>query len=776
MKKIQFTLCVLLTALLVACTEEEINRTLPEPSEEDLEEVSLQLQCLPVQIAGEEWDATPNTRVADAGIIDNLISNILVFQYDKSGNQITAPHYYALPANTTGSASIKVMLRPATDCQVYVIANTNSNAWFNGADVSTLVKLRNLTHTFASEDDVYGGSSKNLLMSGSITGVTIKAGQNNTLSNISLERMLAMITFQYKFATADLATKLKVTRITLNSVPNTLQIGTPTGNYPPTVSSPIEYSAIISPVAGTYYTGYVPENLRGTTTSTDQITKNEKAPSGAISIKLYIDSEMDGSSYVYTIYPGENNYNDFNIRRNYKYTLTLNLKSSGTDSRVMAAPANCFVLKPESSIIFDPYDRPEKGGGFDYSDYVNKSVPAKKISSVKILWQTGDGTNFAIGKNSTATLVYLDNQDKIHVTAGKINGNAVIAGYNSTNEIVWSWHIWVNSDSPAQISKAIPYTTYDWDATGIKSSDPNVRVSGRPVMSCNLGALNNNLDPLHPDASSYGLLYQWGRKDPFPQSKNVDDYAQRPNSSDYVVAVYDNAGAQIKMSSTAGSGEVFQTIKTSTTIGKIEYTLLHPTHFLKPTNTYSVNPNDYINAGDWYWGHNDRLWGGKPYSEASKVYETNTPHTLLLADNGAVEKSIFDPCPSGWMLAPGDMWLGFTKTGYNITNDIGSFQSINCSESTANLPKYGYHIYMQGWKNGATTFFPAQGLRLPNGDTHHMGGCGNYHTSSPGKDGMVYILHLHTSSSLYQLNIFETDYAYTRRCVGGPVRCVRELK
>ena len=98
---------------------------------------------------------------------------------------------------------------------------------------------------------------------------------------------------------------------------------------------------------------------------------------------------MDGSSYVYTVYPGENNYNDFNIKRNCHYNLLLKLNSTGTDSRVMAAPANCFVLRPNVSITFDPYDRSEKGGGWDYSQYVNKNENSKKIASVKILWQTG---------------------------------------------------------------------------------------------------------------------------------------------------------------------------------------------------------------------------------------------------------------------------------------------------------------------------------------------------------------------------------------------------
>lgn len=765
MKYTCYILCLTLTCVAGACTE---NTMLTPPpyevsDEKNLEEVSLNLERLPVRVIGEAWEAEAETRVASAAVKENAINNIWVFQYDSSNKQLTAPRYYTVSSLT----NLKIMLRPATNCKVYILANTNNSAWANARDVSTVDKLNNQTQTFNNESAVYGGSHNNMMMWGNAANVTVNAGANNNLGTIEMKRMVAKISFKYTLAST-ITGGLNVTKIAIENVPDIIGMKEPSAAPHPATLTACTYNDINSPVAGTTYTWYVPENLRGITANTNEKTKNETAPANALTIRLYVDSQLDGSNYVYTIYPGENKTNDFNIKRNYFYNVSLQLNSASTDSRVMAAPANCFVLTPKSSIIFDPYDRGEKGGGFVYSDYVNKNDNNKKITSVKILWQTGNGTDFAIGNNSTGKLVYLDTNDKIHVTAGNINGNAVIAGYNNKNEVVWSWHIWVNSNMPAQVSKAVPYTTYAWDSSGIKSSDPNNRVSGKPVMSCNLGALGTTVG-----AASYGLLYQWGRKDPFPQGKEDYHFDAYPYSSDYIVSVYDNASKQIKMSTTVGTGELFQTVMVNATNGNINYTLKHPTHFIKAANIYSTVPADHVNEGDWFWGHNDRLWGGKPVSEASKVYETSSPHSLLLADNGAIEKSIFDPCPSGWMLAPGDMWLGFTKTGFNVADT--SYQTINCSETTTaeNNANHGYHIYMQGWKKGVTVYFPSQGLRIPNGDPWRNGVCGNYHTSTPGRDGTVYILHLHTTASI---SIFEVSYPYTRRSVAGPIRCVRETK
>lgn len=762
MKYIYTIFYLLFTLLLGACTENTfLNTPLPDtPDEGDLEPVSLNLQSLPVHVIGEEWEAQPATRVS-TDTRESLISNIWVFQYSSTNNLITAPRYYTV----SDASNMKIMLRPAQNSKVYILANTNNNTWADRREVPTVEELNKQIMTFNNESDVYGGSNMNLLMIGNID-VDIIAGNDNNIT-INLKRMVAKINFQYKFSN-ETADKLDITKIVIINVPNTIKVGESTPLYPTSLAA-CSYNEITSPQPETTYTWYVPENLQGTTSNTDERTKNEGVPPNALAIQLYIDSELDGSNYIYTVYPGENTVNDFNIKRNHFYNVSLLLNSAVTDSRVMAAPANCFVLIPKSSIIFDPYERSERAGGYVYSDYVNKTN--NKITSVKILWQTGDGNKFAIGNNSNGSLVYLDSNDKIHVTAGETNGNAVIAAYNSRKEIVWSWHIWVNSNMPAQISKAVPYTTYAWDDTGIKSDNPNIRVEGRAVMSCNLGALATT-----PGAKAYGLLYQWGRKDPFPQASEDYRYAVYSYSSPYIVTVYDNAGAQITMSG-ADTGELFQTIMTNSTTGTIGYTTKNPTHFIKSSNERAAStPSQYINDGDWYWGHDDHLWGGKPVSEATKKFETDVPHKLLLANNGATEKSIFDPCPAGWMLGPGDMWLGFTRTGFNAQgNDNSVYNLINCSETTIeeNKNNFGYHIYMHGWKTGPTVYFPSQGLRAGNGLGSSNGVCGNYHTSTPGEGGTVYIFHIHTAANLL---IFEESYSYTRRSVGGAVRCVREAK
>ena len=80
-----------------------------------------------------------------------------------------------------------------------------------------------------------------------------------------------------------------------------------------------------------------------------------------------------------------------------------------------------------------------------------------------------------------------------------VPGNVLIAAYNESGEILWSWNIWAAEN-------------YDPDATA--------RPAGRyTMMDRNIGAVAGPEVRNSPDEQAVlavGNYYQWGRKDPFP--------------------------------------------------------------------------------------------------------------------------------------------------------------------------------------------------------------------------------------------------------------------
>ena len=708
---------------------------------------------------GDEDPADPEKAAEEA------IKNIWVFQYDNKGNQLIAPRYYEV--NTTIIKELNIRLAEGEESRVYVLANTSDPEWAKDKDLTTVEKFVAYEYPF-TEENVEMGKDEYLLMEGNVKE-TIKKETDLLPVDIHLTRMMAKISFKY--ITADAAKNLIVTRVIIHNMPEKMRMEeTPVEeNYPgPNGEDFATRSVTIDKrlASGEVYTFYMPANRRGETDNTDPSLKNNGAPDKALYVQLFVTSRTNGSNFLYTIYLGANDKNDYNVRRNHNYNITLNLKSENRDDRVLAAPANCFVINTGNEIMFDPYTRTETGGGFKYSDYVNKNVPEKKIAKVKILWQFAG----VIGDNTDGKLVYLDDYDRIHVKAGSSIGNAVIAAYNTDEKLLWSWHIWVNNDKPANLDEAITYYTFGWDTNGIKAGDNMRTVKGRSLMKCNLGAKSAQKDAY--GLSTYGMVYQWGRKDPFPLGNldlNVDYYQySRGNVGD----LRDNENKAIAMNTNGAvhTTELFSTEKSSSTTGTIEYVIEHPTHFISPISSGESNPSSAstcLNDGDWLVNHNDLLWGGKPYSTATKYTVTAG---CVLSDNGATEKSIFDPCPAGWMVPPGDMWLGFTRNGTNVgSSDYGNINSTHTGDNTSYR---GFRMYVQDWKKGEWVYFPSQGLRTAGGRPWRNGMCGNYHTSSASDGGRVNIFHLHTPG---ELDPFEPSYGYSRRAVAGPVRCVRDV-
>ena len=376
-----------------------------------------------------------------------------------------------------------------------------------------------------------------------------------------------------------------------------------------------------------------------------------------------------------------------------------------------------------------------------------------------------------------------DIHQKIYVRTQK-KGNALVGAYNNKGDILWSWHIWVTDHEPDNLGKAVTYYTYDWDNNGIYPEKP--RIQGYAVMSCNLGALADNQKGIgnglhrYPDeiTQAFGMLYQWGRKDPFPPLRNVINEHQDYND-EHTDLHYDNSNQiEVHKTSVTDESKLFHSVIGNTLTGAVRHAIANPTVFICGTNevnkseSYVQQKSNYFNNGDWCpIGESDnKLWGGlEPASDGMKTYTINQSYNVHIYDNYGTEKSIFDPCPTGWRVASGELWFEFTNTGLNP----GSMSGINYDDKFPD--GYGMNMYMQKWKEGPTSYFPTQGTRVGDGGGFRTNSCGNYHNATTDTDNRVNILHIHKDAGLF--HIFEYQfYFYYVKSVAGPIRCVRDSK
>lgn len=150
---------------------------------------------------------------------------------------------------------------------------------------------------------------------------------------------------------------------------------------------------------------------------------------------------------------------------------------AGTDlSDAAKAPANCYIVSAPGQYKFPAM----MGNGGEY---------VKGGAAAEVLWESyGTSTTPKVG-SLISKAEFKDNYVAFEVPNGFGGGNAVIAVRDSKEKILWSWHIWL-TDQPAECVL------------------PN---GAGTIMDRNLGATDKAADRIE----SYGLLYQWGRKDPF---------------------------------------------------------------------------------------------------------------------------------------------------------------------------------------------------------------------------------------------------------------------
>lgn len=375
--------------------------------------------------------------------------------------------------------------------------------------------------------------------------------------------------------------------------------------------------------------------------------------------------------------------------------------STGRADLSSSVTANCYIVPSSGDYSFNAtvIGNGSKGLLPDIAQS-DKLFHTETVSisplSVKILWQDVDGLISNLSLSS----------GKINFTASSSEGNAVIAVYDKADpaaegaKILWSWHIWC-TDYPSSIYY------YNRSCEQIRVMDRNLGATASP----------SNMGFPEDYVATYGLFYEWGRKDPF--SRNSSLYSIEANSAQN---------------------------------GTIESTIAHPSTYYYN----STSPYDWKNAPG-----NDYLWGN-PFGYN---YNATVPYSSDGTASGTViipEKSIYDPCPVGYMVTSMNAWTRFTTTGDN--SSVSSEFNVNGSF------KKGWSFYCYGDKTGNTTWYPAAGsIGCTSGTQSNADSNGYYWSSSPVQSAI-----LNSAAMFLSESYIDPLYNGGGHSNGFSVRCVKE--
>ena len=387
--------------------------------------------------------------------------------------------------------------------------------------------------------------------------------------------------------------------------------------------------------------------------------------------------------------------------------------------------------------------------------------------SARILWQDASYlvTYVELVHGYVRFSLHEDCRDENKLYQG--NAVIVIAVYDESGNILWSWHIWVNSGI-----KDITYpslTFKDPENSPQYNYDPisteNKTLSNVRIMNMNLGATKASWAEGDDPLPCYGFYYQWGRKDPFIGSNSWGEGA-----SGVTEGVAFSGSAQTTTDRNYGWSvvKVADVAEITGTKEAIEYAIAHPTAFMVgASGTYDwIKADDYANQQDWLWGNPNHETGN-----------------INAADN-YVEKSIYDPCPPGYKMPQQHLWGLFTiKWGMPMipawTENSGEVSGTKAANGINFIYEYGVLAN--------TSYYPAAGYRCGSADgwgklgavdggIFDAGNVGAYWAAAPWKssNGTETYGGAHFCFSVGQYQVSSDGVANTMsRDFGLSVRCVR---
>lgn len=263
-----------------------------------------------------------------------------------------------------------------------------------------------------------------------------------------------------------------------------------------------------------------------------------------------------------------------------------------------AGTANCYIVREAGS-----YKLPLVKG--------NSRTSVGAVDHAGVLWETDNTATVVKSGALVNSTVRVKNGYLYFKTAEQFKpGNALIAAYDSNDNILWSWHIWLCDFDPDQTAQRYQGASLD-------------------MMDRNLGALSSSFEGV----ASYGLFYQWGRKDPFMGAASTDG---TPMAS---TCVFDHIGSNSDCT--------------------VDFAAANPTTFITC---------DVSSGNDWlYESRQNDLWTD--------------------------DKTIYDPCPAGWRVPKGGedgVWNQVDDGSYSVDTFYHGVRFTLSSGGYAWYPCTGY--------------------------------------------------------------------------------------
>lgn len=735
--------------------------------EEDMEAIGVeedQPTTIRLEVQGEEL-----VNIATRDINESVVSNLHILVYNSSGELIGQKYQ-------TGSSTVTVNTRSATGCTIYAIANTGKADLFKGYAIHKESYLKSMVYSLTNWDDL--GKGTNLLMTGSMKSVNIRAGAQTLSTRLVLTRMVARVELKIKVKESS---GITITDYSVKNIPSRSYYIARASEDAVQAATAAHWkeSGVIAASGATSVskTFYMFENRRGTKSISAQKDKTTaNAPAKATYVVIH--GLVGAVTVTWTVYLGENNTSDFNIKRNGNYTYNITLNDiAATDTRVVvdfagtedlssAGTANCYLAKKVNT--WYKFKATVRGNGAATAALISLTGSALAANaaispaSAELVWETNGHGKIIQGVILKDGYVYFK-------TGPTTEGNAVIAVKDRSGNVLWSWHIWKTHFNLAEM----PTQTYKTNPRIMNASlYYNGLISRNLIMmDRNVGAEAEILYNSDTKEKTLSLFYQFGRKDPFPAGKNKAGE----------ISIYDKDGNHLDEPALRGDKYIkMNSLISRETASIIAYAIAHPLTFIL-YDMADVN-TEYIPSYNWIygafspttaWKASNNLWGG----------DVNGVSSLAL-DTKFIQKTIYDPCPLGWHMPPQDVWTNFTTTNtgeippmldYNTT--IPTYYNspiedkINVTVENGgyfNTPVYGRRFFISS-TSGEQTFYPAAGYRYGgNGQVYNIGYYCCVWSSSPYDS---------SSSFAHYLGAINEGVGPTSaagRGHGFPVRCVKE--